>query len=46
MSEDHHSDELYVRQRKLDELREKGVQPYGEKYEVTHRAMDIIDEVE
>ena len=30
MSEDHHSDELYVRQKKLDELREKGVQPYGE----------------
>ncbi|HHT46047.1 MAG TPA: lysine--tRNA ligase [Firmicutes bacterium] len=46
MSEDHHSDELYVRQRKLDELREKGVQPYGEKYEVTHRAMDIIDDFE
>lgn len=46
MSEDHHSDQLYIRQSKLDELREKGVQPYGEKYEVSHRAMEITGNFE
>ena len=42
MSEVHHGDEFYFRQKKVAELREKGVEPYGEKYEVTHQAAAVI----
>ncbi len=42
MSEVHQSDEFYLRQKKIAELREKGVEPYGDKYEVTHQAGAVI----
>lgn len=34
---------LLVRRKKLDELREKGIDPFGGKFERTHKAQDIID---
>lgn len=42
MSEVHQSDEFYLRQKKIAELREKGVEPYRDKYEVTHQAGAVI----
>lgn len=42
MSEVHQSDEFYLRQKKIAELREKGVEPYGDKYEVTHQAGAVV----
>lgn len=35
---------LMVRRKKLDELREKGIEPYGGKFERTHRAQEVIDQ--
>ncbi|MBO8136976.1 MAG: lysine--tRNA ligase [Desulfotomaculum sp.] len=37
---------IRVRREKLDELRENGIEPYGEKFEVTHYALEIIDRFE
>lgn len=35
---------LLVRRRKLDELRQLGVDPFGKKYERTHTAQEILDQ--
>ena len=37
---------LLVRRRKLDELRSKGIEPFGEKFERIHWAQKIIDNFE
>lgn len=34
---------LLVRRKKLDELREKGIDPFGAKFDRTHRAQEIMD---
>ncbi|MDO9534715.1 MAG: lysine--tRNA ligase [Bacillota bacterium] len=46
MSQDHQSDQLFFRHKKLKEFREKGVEPYGEKYEVTHQSQDVLSKFE
>lgn len=35
---------LHIRRNKLDELRKLGIDPFGQKFAVTHHAQDIIDE--
>ncbi len=40
------SELLQVRRRKLDELRNRGVEPFGQKFEADHYSADIIDEFE
>ncbi len=37
---------LQVRRRKLDELRERGVEPFGQKFEADHYSSEIIDNFE
>ena len=37
-------EQTVVRMEKLDKLREKGVEPYGSKFEVTHKICDIKSE--
>ncbi|WP_418791375.1 lysine--tRNA ligase [Phosphitispora sp. TUW77] len=37
------SEMLLIRRRKLDELREKGIDPFGAKFLVSHSAADIIE---
>lgn len=34
---------LLVRRKKLDELKEKGIDPFGTKFDRTHRAQEIMD---
>lgn len=34
---------MRIRRQKLDELYEQGINPYGDKFERTHLAQDIID---
>jgi len=41
MSVDYHSDQAFYRIKKIEELLEQGVEPYGDKYEVTHYSQDI-----
>lgn len=40
------SDVLQVRRQKLNELREQGIDPFGQKYERTHLAEEIINNFE
>lgn len=40
------SELLMVRRKKLDELREKGIDPFGGKFDRTHKANEIIDQFE
>lgn len=40
------SELLLIRRKKLDELREKGIDPFGGKFERTHRSQEIIDQFE
>lgn len=37
---------MLIRRKKMTELREKGIDPYGEKYLRTHHAQEIIDNFE
>ena len=37
---------MRVRREKLKELREKGIAPYGGRYERTHSSCDILDHIE
>lgn len=37
------SELLLIRRKKLDELREKGIDPFGGKFERTHKSQDITD---
>ncbi len=37
---------LMVRRRKLDELRKKGVEPFGQKFEVDHYSTDVTENFE
>lgn len=37
---------MQVRLQKLDELRKKGIDPFGERYDRTHLAQDILDNFE
>ena len=34
---------MQVRRQKLDELKSKGIDPFGSKYERTHKAQEIIE---
>lgn len=41
MSGDYHSEQELYRHKKIAELVQQGVEPYGEKYKVTHSSQDI-----
>lgn len=41
MSVDQYSDQLFYRHKKIEDLVKQGVEPYGEKYEVTHHSQSI-----
>lgn len=40
------NDQLIVRREKMDRLRERGIEPFGDKYERTHEAKDLHEEFE
>lgn len=41
MSVDYHSDQAFYRLKKIEELKAQGIEPYGEKYEVTHYSEEV-----
>lgn len=43
MSEDRQSDQVFVRHKKIEQLREQGIEPYGEKYAVTHSSAEVVE---
>ncbi|NMB40853.1 MAG: lysine--tRNA ligase [Firmicutes bacterium] len=44
MSIEYHSDQEFYRHKKIEELIKQGVQPYGDKYKVTHSSQEISTE--
>lgn len=42
-SGNHQGDQVLIRRKKLESLREQGIEPYGEKYDVSHRSTEIIE---
>ena len=42
-SGDRQSDQVLFRYKKLESLREQGIEPYGEKYAVTHSSAEIVE---
>ncbi len=38
------NDQMLVRREKMNELREKGVDPFGSRYEPTHFSVDLVEE--
>jgi lysyl-tRNA synthetase class 2 len=42
-SGNHQGDQVLIRRKKLESLREQGIEPYGEKYNVSHRSTEIIE---
>ena len=42
-SGDRFSDQILFRRKKMENLREQGIEPYGEKYAVSHSSRDIIE---
>ena len=43
MSHEEINEQFQVRREKLDELREKGLDPFGKRFERSHLAADIIE---
>lgn len=43
MSEDRESDQVFIRYKKIERLREQGIEPYGEKYAVTHSSAEVVE---
>ena len=43
MFEDRQSDQVFVRFKKIEWLREQGIEPYGEKYDVTHSSAEVVE---
>lgn len=46
MSHEEQSDLFQIRREKVSALREKGVNPFGHKFERTHHAKQILDQYE